>query len=118
MTKTLLLAAFLFTAPCAQAQMVKVVGLGASTCAQFNEEIARRPSVERDYFAWAQGFMSGVLLRAPTGQDEKLDLAPPSFPLHQQAAFLRLFCSSNKTQSYADAVLALYIRLRGPEART
>ena len=98
--------------------MAKVVGIGASSCAQFNEEIARSPSAERDYFAWAQGFMSGVLLRAPTGQDEKLDLTPPSFPLRQQAAFLRLFCSKNTSQSYADAVLELYLRLRGPEART
>ena len=46
------------------------------------------------------------------------DLTPPSFPLHQQAAFLRLFCSKNTSQSYADAVLEPYLRLRGPEART
>ena len=67
MKKGLLVAAFVFAVTCAQAQMVKVVGIGASSCAQFNEEVAGSPSAERDYFAWAQGFMSGVLLRAPTG---------------------------------------------------
>lgn len=118
MKKGLFVVVFIFAATCAQAQTAKIVGIGASSCAHFNEETIRRPSTERDYFAWAQGFMSGVLLRAPLGQDEKLDLAPPSFSLRQQAAFLREFCSRNTSQSYADAVLELYLRLRGPEART
>ena len=89
MTKDLFVVVFLLAAICAQAQTAKIVGIGASSCAHFNEEIARSPSTQRDYFAWAQGFMSGVLLRAPLGQDEKLDLVPPSFPLSRQAAFLR-----------------------------
>ena len=70
-----------------------------SSCARFNEESARSPNTERDYFAWAQGFMSGVLLRAPRGQDETLDLAPPSFSLGKQAAFLREFCSKNQVRT-------------------
>ena len=97
---------------------MKIVGIGASSCARFHEEIARSPSTERDYFAWAQGFMSGVLLRAPLGQDETLDLAPPSFSLGKQAAFLREFCSKKPSQNFADAVLELYLRLRGPKSRT
>ena len=119
MTKNLFVTVFLLAATCAQAQqMAKIVGIGASSCTHFNEEIARSPRTERDYFAWAQGFMSGVLLRAPLGQDDKLDLAPQSFPLQKQAAFLREFCSKLPNQSYADAVLELYLQLRGPESRT
>jgi hypothetical protein len=118
MKKGLFVVVFIFAATCAQAQTAKIVGIGASSCAHFNEEIARSPSTQRDYFAWAQGFMSGVLLRAPLGQDETLDLTPPSFPLQKQAAFLREFCSKLPNQSYADAVLELYLRLRGPESRT
>lgn len=44
------------------AQIVDMVGIGAATCAQFNEETTSKPPVERDYVAWAQGFMSGFLL--------------------------------------------------------
>jgi hypothetical protein len=117
MRKDLFVVIFLLAATCAQAQTAKIVGIGASSCAHFNEETARSPSTQRDYFAWAQGFMSGVELRAPLGQDEKLDLAPPSFPLNKQAAFLREFCSKNSSQNFADAVLELYLRLRGPETR-
>jgi hypothetical protein len=97
----------------ARAQTVNIVGIGAATCARFNEEIARKPPAERDYFAWAQGFMSGALMRAPQGVDEDLDLLPPSFPLQQQADFLRAFCSENPNLSYMDAVHTLYQRLKG-----
>lgn len=97
----------------AQAETVNIVGVGAATCTQFNEEIARRPSAERDYLAWAQGFMSGALLRAPKGVDEDLNLLRPSFPLEKQAAFLRTYCVANPHLSYSDAVHALYKHLKG-----
>ncbi|MBZ6414635.1 MULTISPECIES: hypothetical protein [Methylobacteriaceae] len=99
----------------ATADTVKIVGLGASTCAHFNQEIGENPALQRDYFAWAQGFMSGALIRAPQGVDEGLDLTPPSFPLQEQVDFLRAFCAKNQDQDYMDAARALYRRLRGPK---
>lgn len=98
------------------AQTAKIVGIGASGCARFNEEIVSTPSAERDYLAWAQGFMSGALVRAPPGVDEGLDLTPPSFPLQSQADFLRAFCARRPGEDYMDAVRALYHRLRGTGA--
>ena len=86
-----------------ETQTGKIVGLGAATCKQFNGDVAANPTVQRDYLAWAQGFMSGVLAQAPQGVDEGLDLTPPSVPLQRQAALLREFCSKNQEQSYADA---------------
>ncbi|WP_336490707.1 hypothetical protein [Methylobacterium nigriterrae] len=56
----------------AQAQTAKVVGHGASACARFNDEIHDNPALEREYFAWAQGFMSRALMRAPSGVDKTL----------------------------------------------
>lgn len=100
----------------AQAQTAKIVGLGASTCADFHREIAGSPGVERDYFAWAQGFMSGALIRAPKGVDEGVDLSPRSFALSEQAGFLRRFCRDYPDQDFMDAVRALYHRLRGLHA--
>jgi len=99
----------------ATADTVKIVGLGASTCAHFNQEIGENPALQRDYFAWAQGFMSGALIRAPQGVDEGLDLTPPSFPLQEQVDFLRAFCAKNQDQDYMDAARTLYRRLRGPK---
>ena len=96
----------------ATAQMVKVVGIGASSCTQFIREIGSNSSAERDYFAWAQGFMSGVLVQAPPGVGEGLDLDPASLALPAQAAFLREYCSRNQDHSYADAVIALYSLIR------
>lgn len=106
------LAASILSTQHAQAQLAKVVGIGASSCAHFNEEIARSPNTERDYFAWAQGFMSGVLIAGPKGVDEGLDLSPPSFTLNQQAAFLRSYCSSKPNQGFVEGVLELYVQLR------
>ena len=99
----------------ATAETVKIVGLGASTCARFNQEIKENFVLQRDYFAWTQGFMSGALIRAPQGVDEGLDLTPPSFPLQEQVDFLRDFCAKNQDKDFMDAARALYHRLRGPK---
>lgn len=98
----------------AHAQTAKIVGLGATPCATFIQETAQTPAVERNYIAWAQGFMSGALIRAPSGVDEGLDLLPPSFTLREQADFLRAYCRDYPDQDYMDAAHALYRRLRGP----
>lgn len=117
MSKEVAVIVVLLIVSSAQAETAKIVGIGASSCARFSEETAGRPTVERDYFAWAQGFMSGVLMRAPQGVDENLDLAPPWFSLAKQAAFLRDYCEKKPSRSFADAVIELYIYLRGPDTR-
>jgi len=98
----------------ASAQSVSIVGIGATTCADFIVAIEGNPRVEREYFAWAQGFMSGLLIRAPAGKDENLELMPPSFPLQRQAQFLRDFCSTHVQSDFGDAASTLYRTLRSP----
>lgn len=110
----ILTAVGIVAATSAQAQTAKIVGLGAANCALFNQEVRDAPAIQRDYFAWAQGFMSGALIRAPQGIDENLDLSPPSFPLQAQAEFLRAFCEKHPDQDYMDAARALYHQLRDP----
>ncbi|MBA7471892.1 hypothetical protein ES707_07204 [subsurface metagenome] len=108
-----LLAAFLLQASYqAQAQTARIVGLGATTCRGFNEDVKSNPTIRRDYLAWTQGFMSGILLGRPPGTDEALDLAPSSFDLNQQLRFLEEYCASHDREDFADAVTALYKRLR------
>jgi hypothetical protein len=89
-----------------------IVGLGATTCRQFNEDVRSNPSIRRDYLAWAQGFMSGILLGRPPGVDEGLDLNPATFDLADQLHFLEDHCDQNTSVNFADAVEALYNRLR------
>ena len=96
----------------AHAQTAKIVGVGVVACSVFTREVAETPSVERDYLTWAQGFMSGALMRAPMGVDEGIDLLPSTFPLQAQANFLRAFCKDHPDQDYVDAVHALYRHLR------
>ncbi len=90
----------------------KIVGLGATTCAQFTNDVTQNPAVQRDYLAWAQGFMSGILIGRPAGTDEGLDLNPPTFPLLKQLEFLRAHCLQHPTEDFSDAVATLYKRLR------
>ncbi|HKH00929.1 MAG TPA: hypothetical protein VKB08_09445 [Bradyrhizobium sp.] len=96
----------------AEAQTANVVGLGAIKCSEFSAEIRSSTELEREYFAWAQGFMSGILIRSPAGVDEGLELNPPAFPLLKQADFVRQFCQDNPSKSYNDGVVALYRILR------
>lgn len=90
----------------------KIVGLGATSCLQFMNDVKQNPAVQRDYLAWAQGFMSGILLSRPSGVDEGLDLNPPSFGLLKQLEFLREHCTKSPSAGFSDAVEALYLSLR------
>ena len=96
----------------AEVPKAKIAGLGAATCQQFNDDVKSNPLVRRDYLAWAQGFMSGVLLSRPPGVDEGLDLNPATFGLVSQLRFLEDHCVKNTSLDFSDAVEALYKRLR------
>ena len=96
----------------AEPQTARIVGLGATACLQFIEDIRSNPSVQRDYLAWAQGYMSGILLSRPPGIDQGLDLNPPTFDMINQLHFLGDYCAEHTSGNFADAVEALYKRLR------
>jgi hypothetical protein len=90
----------------------KIVGLGAATCQQFNDDVKSNPLIRRDYLARAQGFMSGILSSRPPGVDEGLDLNPATFGLINQLQYLEDRCAKNTSLDFSDAVEALYKRLR------
>jgi hypothetical protein len=94
------------------ARTARIVGLGAATCRQFMADAAADPQVRKDYLAWAQGFMSGIILSRPPGVDVGLDLNPPTFGLMDQLRFLEDHCARNQTVDFSTAVEALYKRLR------
>lgn len=90
----------------------KVVGLGAVTCQRFKDDVKSNAILRRDYMAWAQGFMSGLLVSHPGGVDEQLNLNPVTYDLVNQLHFLEDHCSQNGSLRFSDAVAALYERLR------
>ena len=98
------------------AQTAKIAGLGAARCDVFTADTEQTPAMHRDYFAWAQGFMSGVLISQPPDVDDGVDLVPHSLPLVQQVEWLRQYCRANPGQDFTDAVLSLYKRLRQGES--
>jgi hypothetical protein len=95
----------------AGAQPVKIAGIGVSRCHVFNEQIADRPGLEELYLTWAQGFMSGVLLRTRPGQDDSLDLT--RMTTDEQRRFLKEYCRANPLRYYYEGVAALYHKLDG-----
>ena len=91
---------------------VKIVGIGATSCARFTSEITANADTEKTYLAWMQGYMSGITVGRPAGVDEGIDLTPYTFPLVAQAEFLREFCAKQPKSDFADGVEQLYVRLR------
>ncbi|WP_371422579.1 hypothetical protein [Tardiphaga sp.] len=96
----------------AEAPKARIVGLGATTCQRFSDDVKSNPLLRRDYLAWAQGFMSGIILSRPPGVDEGLDLNPVTFDLINQLHFLEDHCARNVALDFSNAVEALYKRLR------
>lgn len=96
----------------AAAQSVKITGLGASNCAKYIDDIGENEVSEKLYFAWAQGFMNGALVRAPAGVDDNLDLIPRTFPVPEQMSFLKNWCRSYRDADFSDASFALFKELR------
>jgi len=96
----------------AEPRLANIVGFGATTCRQFNDDVRSNPNVRLNYLAWAQGFTSGILLGRPPGVDIGLDLDPQTFGLLKQLQFLEEYCAKNGSQNFADGVEALYKRLR------
>jgi hypothetical protein len=100
------------SAPEAQPTIAKIVGIGATPCPQFEQEANEHPEILREYIAWAQGFMSAILVSRPPGIDVGLDLNPRSFGPRSQLEFLREHCRQHSTQDVSDATVELYKRLQ------
>jgi hypothetical protein len=107
------LAAILISSHSVVAQPIAIAGIGVTRCHEFNQQIDREPKLEDYYFSWAQGFMSGVLLRGRTGQDETVALVQAQHPPEQQREFLKSYCRRNPLRYYFHATAALYQQLGG-----
>jgi hypothetical protein len=57
--------------------------------------------------------MSAIVMMAPQGIDDTLDLLPASYPKESQPARTRSVCAQDPQKSYAYAVRVLYRHLGG-----
>lgn len=87
-----------------------VQGLGATSCAEFAKMYQSNPkTIEDIYFAWAQGFMSGMNMGLMANKQEPRELAGET---RDQAQIIRTFCADNPLKTYMDAVLQLWTTLK------
>lgn len=107
-----MVATAVFVSSVSYSQSVKIVGLGASSCSKYLRDIGEDAEINKQYLAWAQGFMNGALVRAPTGVDDGLDLLPVTFPIIKQVEFLKTWCSQNTQSDFSDASFNLFKDIR------
>jgi len=88
-------------------------GIGASSCLKFALDYTRNPPSEEQYFVWAQGYLSAIVLMAPGGIDDDLDIPQAPDAKASQMASIRSVCAQDPQRSYGHAVRTLYRRLGG-----
>ena len=88
-------------------------GPGSSSCLKFALDYTRNPPLEAQYFIWAQGYMSAIIMMAPSSLDNDLNLLPDSYPQQRQVSIFRAICAQDPQRSYIHAVRTLYRHLGG-----
>lgn len=85
-------------------------GIGMNSCAQFARDYSAQPQIaENLYFAWAEGFMSGMNLAATMRYQQARHLAslnPDSDKLE-----IRMHCNAHPLDPYYSALTQIYLRL-------
>jgi len=94
----------------ARAQEAVGMGAGTQTCAEFADFSKSDPALaERVFYAWAQGFLSGLNLGNQNSGHARRDLAASD--TDSQKLFLRQYCADNPLKTYTQGILALYLTL-------
>jgi hypothetical protein len=104
---------FVFLGFAVPSHAVSGAGPGASSCLKFALDYTRMALSEEQYFIWAQGYMSAIMMMAPGGVDDNLNLLPASYPKATQMAWIRGVCAQDPQRSYGHTIRALYRHLGG-----
>jgi hypothetical protein len=109
MHKLLLAASMLCMGTAAHAEPSFYRGAGLLLCARFNQQLnatkVKATATENYYFAWAQGYMSGLneTLEATIGRYRDLNSVSTDY----QKQSLRTFCAKNPASMYREGIGAL-----------
>jgi hypothetical protein len=100
--------AFVFLALCvypAVSEYYPQRGVGTVTCAEFAELHKDHPELERHFFSWAQGWMSGFNMAFDGDGKQIFDLSAKT--IQEQQIFIRSYCDENPLMPYYRAVREL-----------
>jgi len=87
-------------------------GLGMKSCAEFAKEYRAQPALtESLFFAWAEGFMSGLNLVATANSLPARRLA--SIDMGSAEIQIRGYCDAHPLSQYVGAVVTIYNSLPG-----
>lgn len=84
-------------------------GLGVKSCAQFAKEYAVEPTLaENLYFAWAEGFLSGMNAESEAAHlpYKRIEGGDAAANTYRQA--IRSYCDAHPLSSYSDAVISVF----------
>jgi hypothetical protein len=95
----------------ATAAEMELMGLGASTCGQFASSYRKSPElVELNYFAWAQGYLSGLNMGSLVQGGLSKNIGGIS--TDEQQRIIRQYCNDHPLSNYNQAVTDLYFRFQ------
>ncbi len=86
-------------------------GPGLASCRQAAHLEHENPAMADGFFAWAEGFMSGLNDKY-IAANAAADLLPPNRSQDDQKAFLAKFCAAHPDEPYMQGVWALYLQMR------
>ncbi len=109
-----LLPLLLFATPAAAQNYPVAIGPGLSSCAQFERLHQQDPAIVDAFYAWAEGYLSGLNDRL-VGERDAANLLPPNRSTDEQKDFLDRFCRAHPDAPYMQGVVALYADLRRSE---
>jgi len=91
-------------------QQAQGVGLGMRSCEDFSKALKVQPALaETLYYAWAEGFVSGMNFMAPAAETQPLDLK--KIDAESAKTDIKSYCTASPQAPYYDAVIPIYNRL-------
>ena len=92
-----------------QGELSLIMGAGAIPCAEFGQRIRNKTEIEETFFAWGQGYMSGMNTMFDFAGADTRDMNAISVTTQEDT--VRSYCASHPLQRYADGVTELYLSL-------
>jgi hypothetical protein len=92
-----------------QGELSLIMGAGALPCAEFGQRIRNSETIEATFFAWGQGYMSGMNTMFQFAGSDTRDMNAISVTTQEDR--VRDYCASHPLQSYSNGVTELYLSL-------
>ena len=92
-----------------QGELSLIMGAGALPCAEFGQRIRNSETIEATFFAWGQGYMSGMNTMFQFAGSDTRDMNAISVTRHEER--VRDSWACHPLESYSNGVSVLYLSL-------